>query len=73
MAGGNRAYTLQDVLGQLNGEIANGATGTTPIEVNQLVVSNETLGFAESAHCTTGATSFKWDASGAYWGTLPWQ
>jgi hypothetical protein len=73
MAGGNRAYTLQDILGQLNGEIASNAGSTTSIEVNQLVVGEEVLGFAESASCTTGAASFKWDAAGANWGSLPWQ
>ena len=72
MAGGNRPYSLQDVLGQLNQD--SGVTTTdTNIEVNVLVIDSETLGFNDSVSATTGATSFKWDASGAYWGTLPWQ
>ena len=72
MAGGNRAFTLQDVLGQLNSDSGQSSSSSS-FEVNQLVVGQETLGFAESARCTTGATSFNWDATGAKWGTLPWQ
>jgi hypothetical protein len=72
MAGGNRAFTLQDILGQLNQD--SGATSSdVPYEVNVLVVDSEALGFNDSTTVATGATSFKWDAAGAYWGTLPWQ
>ena len=68
---GNRPYSLQDVLGQLNQDAAESSSDTN-IEVNVLVIDSETLGFNDSVTATTGATSFKWD-NGSKWGTLPWQ
>lgn len=72
MAGGNRGYTIEDVLGQLNTDSGASSTSDTSIQINLLGTAAETLGFNDTATATAGATSFKWD-NGVDWGTLPWQ
>ncbi|MBT8160985.1 MULTISPECIES: hypothetical protein [Arthrobacter] len=72
MAGGNRAYTLQDVLGQLNQDSSQGQTDDgAGLQINQLTGVFDTVVAADTVTTVTGGVSFNWDAS-AVWGSVEW-
>lgn len=72
MAGGNRAYTLQDVLGQLNQDSAQGQTDNgASLQINQLTGVYDTVKAADAVTLTEGTASFDWNAS-APWGSVQW-
>lgn len=72
MAGGNRAYTLQDVLGQLNQDSAQGQTDNgAALQINQLTGVFDTVVAADAVTTATGGVSFNWN-SGFTWGSVEW-
>lgn len=72
MSGGNRAYTLQDVLGQLNQDSAQGQTDdSATLQINQLSGVFDTVQAADAVTTATGGVSFNWDA-GFHWGAVGW-
>lgn len=72
MAGGNRAYTLQDVLGQLNQDSAQGQTDNgAALQINQLTGVFDTVVAADVVTLAEAGVGFNWNA-GTKWGTQAW-
>lgn len=73
MAGGNRAFTLQDVLGQLNQDASGQSSqDDSALQINQLAVLSDGVAVSEAVTLATAGTSFSWNDSNAVWGSLPW-
>lgn len=72
MSGGNRAFTLQDVLGQLNQDSSGSSTDDSALQINQLALLADQVAVADAVTAATAGTSFNWNDSNAYWGALPW-
>lgn len=72
MAGGNRAFTLQDVLGQLNQDSSGQSSADTAFQLNQLAGVPEQVTATDAVTVATAGTSFSWNDSNAVWGALPW-
>lgn len=72
MSGGNRAFTLQDVLGQLNQDASGqSAQDDSALQINQLALLSDGVTVADAVTFATRADSIYWNG-GATWGDFQW-